>query len=94
MDIKKYLETCSREELAEVLLSIPGVRDYLVNKHITEKAVELAATIPNQLIADFYIEEVLNGPCSVELKRYILDHFSGSDVHILFKHFKFNKLCL
>ena len=90
MDLKTYLTTCSREELTEVLLNVPEVRDYIHSKFNTINIKTLVDKIPSHLITNHFLTVTINNGFTKELKKYIIDHFDGAEIHKLFEYFNFN----
>lgn len=83
---KRYLLACTKEELVEILLSVPEIKNQVYKRFKLNDIDVLSKQIPDHILTGYYLEEFY-GEYSKALKVYILKHFEGADIHLLLKHY-------
>ena len=82
-------------EWTSSLAFVPDVNhEWDTNKEIKSKVNKenvintLIKSIPNDLVAGYYLDTITNGEHSKKLRDYILDNFNGGELHLLLNEFK------
>ncbi len=83
---KEYLLNCTKEELIDILLNIPLVKEQVTLKFKLNLIRELEKKIPNELLSNYYLAET-HGEASNALKTFILNTFNGGEIALLFTHY-------